>query len=325
MSPSCRRNGQRVSAAAATSRTAASAAASSFTACGPRLESTGSVPGALLRQPTSQRLAYGLCCIPAGLYVHLGRCHGEGRPRQLLWLLHRPLLLHSLRSLPGGVANNRRGKHSHKSTRSDSRYEILNSHALTTRSAHLLLSRLAGSPQRRVQVRHQRGRLRVVLQFLLLPVLLPHPDRQPGAPSPYIFFPPSTTSLPRSSPTSMVLTSYAHLQPDLLPTSAPRGLHACSPPSRHLSTQSSHKIPRPPPDDDLPTRITSRRSWSRRTPRGAAAASRRAAAPRRSRRWSAEHTLERLDELNYHRLLLHGPADAHAKVYGVGVRFARPL
>ena len=28
------------------------------------------------------------------------------------------------------------------------------------------------------------------------------------------------------------------------------------------------------------------------------------------------YTLERLDELNYHRLLLHGPADAHAKVYG---------
>ena len=219
-----------------------------------------------LRQPTSQRLAYGRCCIPAGLYVHLGRCHGEGRPRQLLWLLHRPLLLHSLRSLPGGVANNRRGKHSHKSTRSDSRYAILNSHALTTRSAHLLLSRLAGSLQRRVQVRHQRGRLRVVLQFLLLPVLLPHPDRQRGAPSPYIFVLPITTSLPRSSPTSMVLTSYAHLQPDLLPTSAPRGLHACSPPSRHLSTQPSHKIrfPRPPRDDDLPTRITSRRSWSRR-------------------------------------------------------------
>ena len=159
----------------------------------------------------------------------LGRRHGEGRPRQLLWLLHRPLLLHSLRSLPGGVANNRRGKHSHKSTRSDSRYEILNSHALTTRSAHLLLSRLAGSFQRRVQVRHQRGRLRVVLQCLLLPGLLLHPDRQRGAPSPYIFFPPSTTSLPRSSPTSMVLTSYAHLQPDLLPTSAPRGLHAPAP------------------------------------------------------------------------------------------------
>ena len=31
------------------------------------------------------------------------------------------------------------------------------------------------------------------------------------------------------------------------------------------------------------------------------------------------YTLERLGELNYHRLLLHGPADAHdahAKVYG---------
>ena len=35
--------------------------------------------------------------------MHLGRRHGEGRPRQLLWLLLRPLLLLALRSLPGGV------------------------------------------------------------------------------------------------------------------------------------------------------------------------------------------------------------------------------
>ena len=37
----------------------------------------------------------------AGLSMPLGRRHGEGRPRQLLWLLLGPLLLHSLRYLPG--------------------------------------------------------------------------------------------------------------------------------------------------------------------------------------------------------------------------------
>ena len=39
------------------------------------------------------------------------------------------------------------------------------------------------------------------------------------------------------------------------------------------------------------------------------------------------YTLERLDELNYHGLLLHGPADAHRRMRKctVGVRFARPL
>ena len=43
---SCRTTGRLASVAASTSRTAASAAAASFTACGPRLKSTGSVPGA---------------------------------------------------------------------------------------------------------------------------------------------------------------------------------------------------------------------------------------------------------------------------------------
>ena len=70
--------------------------------------------------------------------------------------------------------------HAHASRCSlTSRYEILNSHSLLT-----FCSRLAGSFQHRGQVRHRRGRRLVVLLCLLLPGLLHHPDRQPGAPSP---------------------------------------------------------------------------------------------------------------------------------------------
>ena len=115
---SCRTTGRRASVVALTSRTAASAAAASYTACGPRPESTHSCAKKLSRnqqatfQPlTSPFIPYGVplahgrcaCALPraAGLSVRLGRRHGEGRPRQLLWLLLGRLLLHSLRDLPG--------------------------------------------------------------------------------------------------------------------------------------------------------------------------------------------------------------------------------
>ena len=210
MSPSCRRNGQRVSAAAATSRTAASAAASSFTACGPRLESTYSCARKLfLPQPTFQPLTSPF--IPYAVPLAHGRCvcvasrrralHASGAPP---W--RRPASAAALvaawastAALPalfarcfGRIGVELERAHAHASRCSlTSRYEILNSHSLLT-----FCSRLAGSFQHRGQVRHRRGRRLVVLLCLLLPGLLHHPDRQPGAPSPpYTFSSPPPSSL----------------------------------------------------------------------------------------------------------------------------------
>ena len=112
----CRTSGRRESAAAAMSRTAASAAASSFTACAPVcLEpcSTSLRPrNHALRLPLHSRFQPPALCLVltvcyvcyhvlTGRMLHLGRRHGEGRSRLLLRLLPGPLLLSPMHPLPG--------------------------------------------------------------------------------------------------------------------------------------------------------------------------------------------------------------------------------
>ena len=178
--------------------------------------------------------------------MHLGRRHGEGRPRQLLWLLLRPLLLLALRSLPGGVEKSvaEGGTHEHMSL--TSRYKILNSHR-----AHLLLSCLwQGRTSTAAKYGINEGAvesfcyacccpgcsfIQTVNQERLLPRPFPQHDLPPTLPTYRSYLYPSPL-------------------PDLLPTSAPRDLHVPTLLPRLLSTQSSHKL-RPPRNDDLPTRI----------------------------------------------------------------------
>ena len=190
--------------AASTSRTAASAAAVSFTACGLRLKSTHSCQEAFLPQPTFQPLtspfipyavplAHGwcVCCLApqgspclwgaamekAGLGSCFGCCLG-------LYCCTPCVICQVLRKKRSRIGEGTRPCEQMCSL--TSRYKILNSHSLLT-----FCSRLAGSFQHRGQVRHRRGRRYVVLLCLLLPGLLHHPDHQPGAPAPpYMFSPP---------------------------------------------------------------------------------------------------------------------------------------
>lgn len=111
----CRTTGRRASAAAAMSRTAAAAAASSYTACDPaRLESPQlaetrphASPSACNQPQPAPPLAlpHVECCRArvhtAGLDVHLGLRHGEGRPWRQLHLLRCLLALPLLHPLPG--------------------------------------------------------------------------------------------------------------------------------------------------------------------------------------------------------------------------------